>query len=118
MTEGHQRRADDMTFWKRLDTRWKVMASIAGSLVTIGGALWAGIAATSHVAKKALEGTFATKAELEMCAGRLDEMEGQQDEQDERLWNIEWWVSELGKRQGISAPPRRRRGGPIPVRRP
>jgi len=56
-----------MTFWKQLDVRIKVTAAIAGSLMTIGGALWAGIAATSHVAKKALEGTFATKSDVTTC---------------------------------------------------
>jgi hypothetical protein len=68
MTEDHRRKRGDLTFWKGLDGRLKIAAAIVGSLVTIGGALWAGGMAASHFAGIALERTFATKSDLVGCA--------------------------------------------------
>lgn len=40
---------------------------------------------------------------------RVDAVEERQDDADDQLWEVRWWVAELGKKAGVPPPPARPR---------
>lgn len=88
---------------RRVTDRIILYGSIAGALATIFGVLTYTASAYSR---------YAAAVDLApKTAARVDVVDSKLESLDERLWIIEWWVTEMGKKAGVSAPPRRRRSG-------
>lgn len=85
---------------RRLTDRIILYGSVIGAAATILAALrWTGNTYTSF---------SSAMVQVPDTAARVEKLERWREIQDERTYNIEWWMSKMGEQMGIPSPPPRR----------
>lgn len=91
------------TMPRRLTDRVILYGALTGAAASIFTAIkWTGTAYASF---------SGAMAQVPETVAKVERLERWREVQDERTYNIEWWMSRMGEKMGVPAPPPRRRRG-------